>query len=67
MGAVGRQVILNRLVIAYVDEYVVENADMRVFVNSRQHSALGHVLHNSHSFQAYRFSTGIRAGNNQYA
>ena len=67
VGGICRQVIFNRLVIAYVDEDAFENPDMGIFIYGGQHAALGHVLHYAYGFKAYGLATCVRAGNNQYA
>ncbi len=53
MGAVGRQVILNRLIVTYVYEYVIEHSEMGVLIDRREYAALSHVLKCPYSLKAY--------------
>ena len=65
MGGICREVIENRLVITDVDEDILEDAHARVLIQRRQHPALGHILDYADRLETYRFSTGIRTGNDQ--
>ncbi len=67
MGRVGRKVIFDRLVVAYVDENVGKHTYVAVFVERRKHSALGHVLDYAYRFKRHRFTTCIRTGYDQQA
>ena len=67
VGAVGTEVVLQRLVVADVDEYVVENHEFRHFGGRHQHAPLEHVLQQSDRLEADRLSAGVRAGDDQDA
>ncbi len=57
---VGRQVVFDTLVVAYVNHYIFEEAEVRVFIHRWQHAALQHILHHSHCFECHRLAAGIR-------
>ena len=67
MRRVGREVILYRLLVAYINIYITEYPHMRVLIHCGEHAALHHVLHHTHSLQTHRLTTGIRTGDYQYA
>ena len=67
VGTIGRKVVVDRLVVADVDEDAFENTHARIFVDRWEHSALHHVLNDSHGFQCHRLAAGIRPRNHQYA
>ncbi len=56
-----REVILYRLVIAYVDENTFENAEVRIGVQRREYAALRHVLDYGYGLERYRFTARVRA------
>ncbi len=67
MRRVGAQVIFYRLVIAYVEENVIHQPYVGVFVDRRQKSALKHVLYYCYGLERHRLSAGIRSRDNEYA
>ena len=61
------QIVLNRLLVAYVHKHALEHAHMRVFVKRGQHATLHHILHHTHRFQAHRLTASVRSRNDEYA
>ena len=57
--AICAQVVFYRLFVTYVYEYFVEYTHVRVIVHRHRHTALHHILQQSHGFEAYRFASGI--------
>ena len=67
MRTVCTEVVFYRLFVADVDEDVVENTCVGVFIHGNEQSALQHVLQQSGCFETNRFSSGIGPGDKQYA
>ena len=66
MRSVCAQVVVYRLLVADVDEYIVEDAKLRCLTAGHQHTALQHVLYQPHRFQAHRLATRVRSRYYQY-
>ena len=67
MRRIGTQVVVNTLLVANINKYVAEDTGVTPFVHGYQHTALQHVLQQSHGFQADRFTTCVWSGNKQDA
>ena len=65
--AIGTQVVLDRLFIAYIYKDAIEYTHVRVVVHRYKQSALHHVLQKPHRFEAHRLSTCIGTRYEQYA
>ena len=61
MGSISTKVVINRLLVADVDEDVIEYAKFGSFAARHQQTALQHILYQPHSLEAYRLAAGIRA------
>ena len=61
------EVVLKRLLVADVNEYAVENAELRRFAARDKQSALQHILYQAHGFETHRLAAGIGTRDNQYA
>ena len=61
-GAVGAQVVFERLVVAYAHLNAVENRELRGFRGRDEHAPLEHVLQQPYGLQAYRLSSGVGSG-----
>ena len=66
MRTVRTQVIFNGLLVAHVNEEIVEDAHLGSFVGRNEQTALQHILKKSYCLEAHRLTTSIRTGNNQY-
>ena len=67
MRTVGAQIVLDALLVADIDKQALEDSGFRLFVKRDRDAALKHVLQQPDRFQTDRFTTGVRAGNDQQA
>ena len=67
MRTVCAKIVFDRLVIAYVYEYVIEYTDMGIFIDGGKNTALSHILNDSNRLQAHRFTTCVRTGDDENA
>lgn len=65
VGGVGRKVVLETLLVADVDEDVVEDTGARVFSGGDGKSALEHVLEQSDGFETDGLTPGVGAGDEE--
>ena len=65
MARVGREVVLDALLVADVDHDVLEGARRRTVTDGDAEAALQHVLQQSDGLQAYRLSAGIGSADDQ--
>ena len=65
VGGVGRKVVLETLLVADVDEDVVEDAGAGVFSGGDGKSALEHVLEQSDGFETDGLAAGVGAGDEE--
>ena len=65
VGRIGTEVVLDALFVTDIDEDTAEDPGKAPIVLRNQHPALEHVLQESDSLQAHRFTTGIGTGDNQ--
>ena len=63
MGAVGTQVVFNRLFVADVYQDMAEDSEAAGFIDGDGQAALEHVLQQTGSLQADGFSSGVGTGN----
>ena len=64
---IGREVILNRLLITYINQELFEKAHLAGLAHRHWQTALQHILQHRYSLQAHRLTTRVRATNNQYS
>ena len=62
---VGRQVVLDALLVADVNHQLLENAAGGVLVHRHAQPALQHILQQSYRLQAHRLATCVRAGDDK--
>ena len=67
MTGVGAQVIINALLITYINEYALEYAGVAVGTHGHGYSALQHVLQQSHGLKTDGLTAGIGTRYKQYA
>jgi hypothetical protein len=65
MGAIGTQVVVERLVVTDIDKYFVKNANNTVKVQRNWNTALDGVLQQSDRFETDRFTSGVGSGYKQ--
>ena len=59
---ISAEVVLDGLLVAYVDQYLFKDSETAGFIYRNGKTALEHILQQSGRLQAYRFSSGVRAG-----
>ena len=52
MGTVGAQVIVERLIVAYIDENLLKDSDYTIKMQGNRYTSLDTILQQSHCFQA---------------
>ena len=67
MGGVGGEVVLETLLVADVDEDVVEDTGAGVFAGGDGKSALEHVLEQADGFETDGLAAGVGAGDEEQA
>ena len=67
MGAAGAEVVLNGLLVANVDEDMLEQAHVGGALHGDEESALHHVLQETHALEAYGLAAGVGTGDEQDA
>ena len=65
-GAVGAQVVVYALSVAYVHHYPVENRQLRTLRGRDEHAPLEHVLQQTYGLEAYGLASGIGPGDEEY-
>ena len=65
MRGISGEIILERLLVADVNKEIPEESHMGIIIDSGQQTTLHHILHDSHSLQTHRFTSGIRTGDYQ--
>ena len=67
VGRVGREVVLQALLVADVDEDAPEDAEDAALRHRHRHAALEHVLQQSHRLQTHRLAASVRTRDEQDA
>src|SRR5690606_6768023 len=67
VAAVGTQVILYRLLVADVKKHAPEYTHEGVGMSRHQHTALQHILQQTHRFKTHGFTAGVRTAHQEHA